>query len=67
MTQVSRLHLYALRATCLILVVGLGIDLWPGIGNHEKAWQPMQAFVCCSLAAGSALVVSGMRCPLQIL
>ena len=66
MTQVSRLHLYALRATCLILVVGLGIDLWPGIIDNEKGWQSMQGVVCCSMAA-SALAVSGMRCPLQIL
>jgi hypothetical protein len=67
MTQVSLLHLYALRAICLLLIVGLGIDLWPGIIHHEKAWHPMQGVVCCSLAAGSALAVSGIRCPLQIL
>ena len=67
MTQVSLLHLYALRAICLLLIVGLGIDLWPGIIHREKAWHPMQGVACCSLTAASALAVSGLRCPLQIL
>ena len=67
MTQISLLHLYALRATCLLLIVGLGIGIRTEITHHEKAWQLMQGVVCCSLAAGLALVVSGLRCPLQIL
>jgi hypothetical protein len=60
MTQVSLLHLYVLRTTCL-LIVGLGIDIWPGIIHQEKAWQLMQGVVCCSLATGPALAVSGLR------
>jgi hypothetical protein len=67
MTQVSLLHLYALRATCVLLIVGLGIGIRMEIIHHEKAWHPMQGVACCSLTAGSALVVSGLRCPLQIL
>jgi hypothetical protein len=67
MTQVSLLHLYALRATCVLLIVGLGIGIRTGIIHHEKAWQLMQGVVCCSLAAGSAFAVSGFGCPVQIL
>jgi hypothetical protein len=67
MTQVSLLHLYALRATCVLLIVGLGIGIRTEIIHHEKAWQLMQGVACCSLAAGSALAASGLRCPLQIL
>ncbi len=63
-TQVSLLQLYALRASCVLLIVGLGIGLRAEIIHHEKAWQLMQGVVCCSLAAGAA---SGLRCPLQIL
>ena len=66
-TQVSLLRLYALRATYLLLIVGLGIGIRTGIIHHEKASQLMQGVVCCSLAAGSALAASGLRCPLQIL
>jgi hypothetical protein len=67
MTQVSLLHLYALRVTCVLLIVGLGIGIRAGIIYDEKAWQLMQGVVCCSLVAGSALAVSGLRCPVQIL
>jgi hypothetical protein len=67
MTQVSLLHLYALRATCLLLIVGLGIGIRPGIIHHEKAWQLMQGVVCCCLAAVSVLALLGLRYPLQML
>jgi hypothetical protein len=67
MTQVSLLRLYALRAGYLVLVVGLGIVIWPGIIHHEKPWTLMQGVVHCMLAAMSALAVLGLRYPLQML
>jgi hypothetical protein len=67
MTQVSLLRLYALRATYLLLVVGLGIEIWPGIIHHEKPWELMQGVVRCMLAAVSVLAVLGLRYPLQML
>lgn len=67
MTQVSLLRLYALRATYLLVVVGLGIEIWPGIIHHEKPWTLMQGVVYCVLAAMSALSVLGLRYPLQML
>jgi hypothetical protein len=67
MTQVSLLRLYALRATYLLLVVGLGIEIWPGIIHHEKPWELMQGVVRCMLAAVSVLAVLGLRYPLHML
>jgi hypothetical protein len=67
MTQVSLLRLYALRAGYLLLVVGLGSMIWPGIIDHEKPWTLMQGVVQAMLAAMSALAVLGLRYPLQML
>ena len=67
MTEVSLLRLYALRATYLLIVVGLGIEIWPGLIHHEKPWELMQGVVSCVLAAVSALAILGLRYPLQML
>jgi hypothetical protein len=67
MTQVSLWRLYALRATYLLIVVGLGIEIWPGMIHHEKPWELMQGVVCCVLAAVSLLAILGLRYPLQML
>jgi hypothetical protein len=67
MSEVSLLRLYALRAGYLLLVVGLGIVIWPGIIHHEKPWTLMQGVVHCMLAAMSALAILGLRYPLQML
>jgi hypothetical protein len=67
MIQVSVLRLYALRAAYLLIVVGLGIEVWPSIIHHEKPWELMQGVVKCVLAAVSLLAVLGLRYPLQML
>jgi hypothetical protein len=67
MIQVSLFRLYALRATYLLLVVGLGIGIWPGIIHHTKPWGLMQGVVNCVLAAVSALAILGLRYPLLML
>jgi len=67
MSEVSVLRLYALRAGYLLLVVGLGMVIWPGIIHHEKPWTLMQGVVHCMLAAMSALAILGLRYPLQML
>jgi hypothetical protein len=67
MTQVPLLRLYALRAGYLLLVVGLGSMIWPGIIHHDKPWPLMHGVVQCMLAALSALAVLGLRYPLQML
>jgi hypothetical protein len=67
MNPVSLFRLYVLRAMYLLIVVGLGTVLWPGIIHHEKPWELMQGTVVCMLAAFSLLAALGLRYPLQML
>jgi hypothetical protein len=65
--EVSLPRLYALRAGYLLLVVGLGVTIWPGIIHHDKPWSLMGGVVHCMLAAMSLLAVLGLRYPLKML
>lgn len=67
MNEVSLFRLYLLRALYLLIVVGLGIVVWPGVIHHEKPWEPMEGVVACMLASFSALSVLGLRYPLQMM
>jgi hypothetical protein len=67
MPEVSLVRLYLLRAAYLLLVVGLGIEIWPGIIHHTRPWALMQGVVKCVLAAVSLLALIGVRYPLQML
>jgi hypothetical protein len=67
MNEVSLFRLYLLRAMYLLIIVGLGIVVWPGVIHHEKPWELMEGVVQCMLAAFSALSVLGLRYPLQML
>ncbi len=60
-------RLYALRAGYLLLVVGLGLQIWPGILHRDHPWGLMQGVVHCVLAALSALALLGLRYPLSML
>ena len=64
--EVSPPRLYALRAGYLMLVLGLGLVIWPRILGHGP-WPLMFGVVQCMLAAISALAVLGLRRPLQML
>jgi hypothetical protein len=62
--EVSRLRLHGLRATYLLLVVGLGATIVPGIFSHA----PMARGVIPSLlGAVWLLALVGLRYPLQML
>ncbi len=65
--DVSTFRLYLLRATYLLLVVGLAFMVWPGVINHTKAWPLMQSVVSCLLAGVSVLAALGIRYPLKML
>lgn len=65
--EVSVFRLYVLRATYLLLVVGLGPAIWPGIIHHANDWPLMQGVVSSLLGAVSILAVLGLRHPLQML
>ena len=67
MFEVSLFRLYALRAAYLLLVVGLGVEIWPGIIHHDRPWELMQGVVKCILAAVSLLALIGLRYPLQMI
>jgi len=67
MNEVSLFRLYLLRALYLLIIVGHGIVVWPGVIHHEKPWELMQGVVACMLVAFSALSVLGLRYPLQML
>jgi hypothetical protein len=67
MTQISLPRLYALRLAYLILAVGLGLTVWPGIVHHAKPWGLSQGVVRCMLGAISALAFLGLRYPLRML
>jgi hypothetical protein len=67
MTEVPLWRLYVLRAVYLLLVVGLGLAVWPGVIHHDKPWTLMQGVVHCVLAALSAVAILGLRYPLKML
>ena len=64
---VGVVRLYLLRAGYLLLVVGLGLTVWPQIRQHAKSWELMHGVVACMLGAISALALLGLRYPLQML
>jgi len=64
---VSLLRLYLLRAMYLLVVVGLGIVVWPGVIHQSRPWELMEGVAACMLAAFSALCLLGLRHPLQML
>lgn len=64
---VSLARLYALRATYLLIAVGLGVEIWPGILHHDRPWGLMQGVVNCVLGAVSLLALLGLRHPLKML
>ncbi len=66
-SEVSTFRLYLLRAMYLLIVVGLGSEIWPGIIHHAKAWDLMHGVASSLLAAISVLAALGIRYPLQML
>lgn len=67
MNTVSTARLYALRAMYLLVVLGLGSVLWPGIVQPHAPWELARGTVNCMLAAFSLLCLLGLRYPLQML
>ena len=67
MREVSLLRLYILRATYLLIAVGLGSVIWPGIINPPADLGHMQGVARALLGAVSLLALLGIRYPLQML
>jgi hypothetical protein len=65
--DVSIVRLYVLRATYLLIVVGLGLTIWPGVLNPPANLEHYRGVVRSLLAAVSLLAALGLRYPLQML
>lgn len=65
--EVSTFRLYLLRATYLLIVVGLGFVIWPGIIHHSSRWALRYGDTSSLLAGVSVLAVLGIRYPLKML
>lgn len=60
-------RLNALRCAYLLLIVGLGIQVWPGIILRHAGWELMESVVQCMLGALSLLALLGLRHPVRML
>lgn len=67
MNDVSVFRLNLLRALYLLVVVGLGLVIWPGVIFNSQSWTLSQGVVNCMLVAFSLLCALGLRYPLQML
>ena len=67
MTEVSLFRLYLLRATYLLILVGLGLEVWPGLIHHETPWTLWHGVGASLLAAVTVLAALGIRYPLRML
>ena len=67
MYEVSTFRLYVLRATYLLIVVGLAFMIWPLLLNQPDDLEHMRGVVWSLLAGVSVLAAIGLRYPLQML
>nr|WP_295370489.1 hypothetical protein [uncultured Sphingosinicella sp.] len=67
MTEVSLVRLYVLRAMYLLIVVGLGLTIWPNLIGQPEDWPLMNSVVSSLLAGLSVLALLGIRYPLQMI
>lgn len=67
MNTVTIFRLYLLRVGYLILVIGLGTQVWPAIFGHVYSMKIDSGVMTCMLWALSVLSILGIRYPLQML
>jgi hypothetical protein len=67
MTEISIFRINLLRIAYLILVIGLGLNLWPAILDPAQTWELKQGLVVALLGAIPVLALLGIRYPLQML
>lgn len=67
MKAISTFRLYLLRAGYMVLVVGLGMQMWPQIVGQVYSMRVDSGLVTCMLWALSVLSILGLRYPLQML
>ena len=67
MKDVSTFRLYLLRATYLLLAVGLALQIWPLVIRHSLDVPHMNSIVRSVLSTVALLALLGLRYPLQML
>lgn len=67
MSEVTTFRLYLLRAAYVLIVVGLGIQIWPEILFPPENPSHMGSVVTSVLGAVSLLAILGIRYPLKML
>lgn len=67
MTEVSILRLYVLRATYLLIAVGLGATIWPLLLGAPEDAEHFRGVTWCLLGTVGLLALLGLRYPLKML
>ena len=67
MFEVSIFRLYLLRATYLLIALGLALMIWPGLIHHTNAWALENGDAAGLLAGVQVLALLGIRYPLKML
>jgi hypothetical protein len=65
--EVSLFRLYALRASYLLMAVGLGVYIWPVVLHHTNEFAATEGVRFGLLAGLGATAVLGLRYPVQML
>jgi hypothetical protein len=67
MNEVSIFRLYVLRATYLLLVVGVGTMIWPLLLGSPETAEHFRGVTWCLLSTVALLALLGLRYPLKML
>jgi hypothetical protein len=67
MYEVSTLRLYVLRATYLLIVVGVGAMIWPLLLDAPEAVEHFRGVTWSLLGTVALLAMLGLRYPLKML
>ena len=65
--EVSLIRLYTLRASYLVMAVGLGVYIWPVVLHHTNEFAATKGAQFALLAGLGATAALGLRYPVQML
>jgi len=65
--EVSLTRLYTLRASYLVMAVGLGVTIWPVVLHHTNELAATKGAQFALLAGLGAVAALGLRYPVQML
>ena len=67
MNEVSVWRLYILRATYLLIVIGVGTMIWPLLLDSPETAEHFRGVTWCLLSTVALLALIGLRYPLKML